>query len=148
MRHARSQRKPREPTIRKAGRLSPSRPRRSTTSTGATAAPTDEPLSKSATAKPRSRRGNHSETALVAAGQFAASPAPSRKRKVAKLRKPPASDVSIATTEYQSTARERPLRVPNRSSRRPDTACMTAYARRKEITIQAKVALDQPNSVL
>ena len=40
------------------------------------AAPTDEPLSKSATAQPRSRRGNHSETAFVAAGQFAGLPRP------------------------------------------------------------------------
>src|SRR2546425_12172095 len=76
-----SHRKPREPTTTKAGRQSPKRPRRNTTSTGATAAPTEEPLSKSATAQPRSRRGNHSETAFVAAGQLAASPAPSRKRK-------------------------------------------------------------------
>ena len=52
------------------------------------AAPIEDPLSKSATAQPRSRRGNHSETAFVAAGQFAASPAPSRKRKPQKLRRP------------------------------------------------------------
>ena len=34
------------------------------------AAPIDDPLSKSATAHPLSRLGNHSETALVAAGQL------------------------------------------------------------------------------
>ena len=50
------------------------------TRTGAIAAPTDDPLSNSATAQPLSRRGNHSETAFVAPGQLAASPAPSRKR--------------------------------------------------------------------
>jgi hypothetical protein len=52
---------------------------------GATAPPIDDPLSKSAVASPRSCLGNHSETALVAAGQFADSPAPSRKRKNPKL---------------------------------------------------------------
>ena len=66
---------------------------------GAIAAPIDEPLSKSATAQPLSRRGNHSETAFVAPGQFADSPAPSRNRNDAKLRRPSASDESIAATE-------------------------------------------------
>ena len=69
----------------KAGRQPPKWPTTNSTSAGATAAPIDEPLSNSATAQPRSRRGNHSETAFVAPGQFAASPAPSRKRKPQKL---------------------------------------------------------------
>ena len=90
------------------------------------AAPIDEPLSKRATAQPRSRRGNHSDTAFVAAGQFAASPAPSRKRKPQKLSRPLESDVRIAATEYQMTARLRPLRVPSRSTSRPETVCITA----------------------
>ncbi len=90
------------------------------------AAPIDEPLSNRATAQPRSRRGNHSDTALVAAGQLAASPAPSRNRKPQKLKRPLDSDVSMAATEYQTTARLRPLRVPSRSTRRPDTVCITA----------------------
>ena len=42
---------------------------------GATAPPIAEPLSNNATAMPRSLAVNHSETALVAPGQFAASPA-------------------------------------------------------------------------
>ena len=63
------------------------------------APPIDEPLSNSATAHPLSRFGNHSETALVAPGQLADSPRPSRKRNAAKLRKPVASDVSIAAIE-------------------------------------------------
>ena len=67
--------------------------------TGAMAAPIDEPLSKSATAHPLSRLGNHSETALVAPGQFPDSPAPSRNRKKQKERRPLASDVSIAAVE-------------------------------------------------
>ena len=52
---------------------------------GATAPPIEEPLSKKAVAKARSRFGNHSETAFVAPGQFADSPAPKKNRKVAKL---------------------------------------------------------------
>jgi hypothetical protein len=66
---------------------------------GASAPPTDEPLSKSATAQPLSRLGNHSETALVAPGQFPASPVPSRKRKKHRLARPVASEVSMAATE-------------------------------------------------
>ena len=100
--------------------------RMNSTSAGATAAPIDEPLSKSATAQPRSRRGNHSDTALVAAGQLAASPAPSRKRKAQKLFRPTAAEVAMAASEYQVTASDRPLRVPRRSITRPDTACSTA----------------------
>lgn len=69
------------------------------TSSGPTAAPIEDPLSNSATAHPLSRRGNHSETALVAPGQFAASPSPSMKRNAANDRRPVASDVSTATIE-------------------------------------------------
>src|SRR6185503_1057199 len=90
------------------------------TSNGAIAPPIDEPLSKRATAQPRSRLGNHSETALVAPGQLADSPAPNRKRKKAKLRSPTANDVSIAATEYQMTVIVNPLRVPMRSMKRPE----------------------------
>ena len=89
--------------ITKAGRQPPKCAMRKSTSAGATAAPTEDPLSKSATAQPRSRRGNHSETAFVAPGQLAASPAPSRKRKPQKLRSPVARDVSTATVEYHRT---------------------------------------------
>jgi hypothetical protein len=88
---------------------------------GATAAPTAEPLSKIATAQPRWAFGNHSDTALVAPGQFPASPAPSRKRIRQKLRKPVAMEVSMAATEYHSTMIERPFFVPIRSKIRPFT---------------------------
>ena|SRR5437870_3434819 len=70
---------------------------------GAIAPPMEEPLSNNAVARARSRFGNHSETALVAAGQLADSPRPSRKRNPAKLFQPVASEVSIETTEYQKT---------------------------------------------
>ena len=89
------------------------------------AAPKEEPLSKSATAHPRSRRGNHSATALVAPGQLAASPAPSRKRKAQKLRSPLAKDVSMAASEYHSTPSVSPSRVPIRSRKRPITGWPT-----------------------
>src|ERR1022692_2041454 len=108
------------------------------------AAPTEEPLSNTATAKARSRLGNQSATALVAAGQFAASPAPSRKRKKQKLRSPPASDVSAAAAEYHSTERVRPRRVPTWSMSLPHTLWPIVYATRKEITIVAKSPLVQP----
>src|SRR6266513_719231 len=82
---------------------------------GATAPPTDEPLSYNAAASPRSRFGNHSETALLAPGQLADSPAPSRKRNRAKLERPLASEVNREMTEYHVTLRVRPRRVPTRS---------------------------------
>src|SRR5215471_8616258 len=83
------------------------------TTSGAIAPPTAEPLSKMATAMPRSDLGNHSETAFVAPGQFAASPAPSRKRNTAKLRRPVAVEVAMATIEYHSTANDSPRLVPS-----------------------------------
>jgi hypothetical protein len=69
------------------------------TMNGASAAPIEEPLSNSATAHPLSRRGNHSATALVAPGQFADSPRPSRNLRPMKLRSPFPSDPNIADTE-------------------------------------------------
>src|SRR6266545_2690577 len=107
----------------KVGRQPPKYLYRPMTNSGAIAPPIDEPLSKRATAHPRSFFGNHSATAFVAAGQFADSPAPSRKRKNAKLRSPPDSEVNIAAIEYQITVMVRPLRVPIRSIRRPATVC-------------------------
>ena len=42
----------------------------------------------------------------------------------------------------------RPLRVPMRSSTRPETVCITAYAIRNAMMISAKSWFDQLNSVL
>src|SRR6267143_2817366 len=92
---------------------------------GATAPPIEDPLSKMAVASPRSRFGNHSETALLAPGQLADSPAPSRKRKKAKLKRPLAREVKRETVEYQMTLRVRPRRVPTRSISRPHRVCPT-----------------------
>src|SRR4051794_3805696 len=94
----------------------------------------EEPLSKNAVASPRSRFGNHSETALVAAGQLADSPAPRRRRKKAKLRKPLAIAVHMEMIEYPKTVKVRPLRVPTRSITRPKTVCPMEYAMRKPIS--------------
>src|SRR6266571_7983334 len=88
---------------------------------GATAPPTDEPLSYNAAASPRSRLGNHSDTALLAPGQLADSPAPSRKRNRAKLVRLLASEVMMETIEYQVTLMVSPRRVPTRSISRPQT---------------------------
>src|SRR5207253_551445 len=114
-------RNPSVPVTIKAGRQPPKYLYRPMTNSGAIAPPIEEPLSKSATAQPRSRFGNHSDTAFVAAGQLADSPAPNRKRKTAKLRKPTASEVSMAAIEYQATVTVSPLRVPTRSMIRPET---------------------------
>src|SRR6266404_7894733 len=92
---------------------------------GAIAPPIDEPLSYSAAANPRSRFGNHSETALLAPGQLADSPAPSRNRNRAKVERPLASEVKRETIEYHVTLMVRPRRVPTRSMSRPHTVCPT-----------------------
>src|SRR2546425_1879998 len=97
-RKAKGQRNPSNPGTKKAGGH-PHGKYTANTMNGAIAPPTDEPLSKSAVANPRSLLGNHSDTALVAAGQFADSPAPRRNRNKAKLRRPRAKGVSIDTKE-------------------------------------------------
>ena len=129
--------------IRNTGRQLPNSCKSHTTSAGATAAPIAEPLSKSATAMPRSLAGNHSETALVAPGQFAASPAPNRNRNVQKPVRPLAIEVSMAISEYHATAMPSPRRVPTTSTSRPPMSCTTAYDRRNAIRIEAKSVLLQ-----
>src|SRR5437899_8573657 len=104
---------------------------------GAMAPPTDEPLSYTAAANPRSRFGNHSETALLAPGQLADSPAPSRNRNAAKLAMPFASEVKSETIEYQETLIVRPRLVPMRSICRPQAVCPMVYATRNAIAILA-----------
>src|SRR3954452_4344647 len=104
---------------------------------GAIAPPIDEPLSNNAVASARSFLGNHSETALVAAGQFADSPSPSRNRNDRKLVRPCAAEVTIETIEYQRTVRVSPRLVPMRSKSRPKATCPNTYAARNAITILA-----------
>src|SRR5579859_4622907 len=98
-RKSRIHNRPRAPVTMKAGRHPPQVRYTQYARKGATAPPIAEPLSNSATARPLSVRGNHSATALVAPGQLADSPAPNRKRKPHRLRKPAAVDVSIAERE-------------------------------------------------
>src|ERR1700726_2729047 len=90
---------------------------------GAIAPPMDEPLSNNAVARPRSRFGNHSDTALLAPGQLADSPAPSKKRNTVKLESPFAVAVSSETIEYQTTLIVSPRLVPTRSISRPHSVC-------------------------
>src|SRR6187549_1990640 len=98
-RKANSHRKPSAPVTMNAGRQLPNAAVTANTRKGATAPPIDDPESNSATAQPLSRRGNHSETAFVAPGQFAASPRPRQNRNTEKLRNPVAVAVTIAAIE-------------------------------------------------
>src|SRR6266853_619382 len=100
---------------------------------GAMAPPIDDPLSKSAAANARSRFGNHSDTAFVAPGQFADSPAPSRNRMIAKLDKPRAKEVQIDAMEYQMIEMVSPRRVPILSMNRPQIDWPNEYATRNAI---------------
>src|SRR5271157_349828 len=96
------------------------------TSGGAMNPPMLEPLSKMATASPRSRAGNHSATVLLAPGQLQPSPMPSRNRKMLKEKTDLASDGSMLATDHQIMARVRPSRVPMRSMSTPPTSHITA----------------------
>src|SRR5260370_42694297 len=125
LRQTTSHKNPNSPGIAKATRH-PKRKYNGKIRNGAMAPPTDEPLSYNAAASPRSRSGNHSETALQAPGQLADSPAPSRKRNRAKLEMPLASEVKRETIEYQVTLMVSPRRVPTRSISRPHTPCPIA----------------------
>src|SRR6267154_2232771 len=100
---------------------------------GAMAPPMDDPLSKNAAASPRSRFGNHSDTAFVAPGQFADSPAPRRKRMKAKPKNPCANEVQIDAIEYQITENVSPRRLPILSMNRPQIDWPNEYATRNEI---------------
>src|SRR5260370_42448419 len=85
----------------------------------ASAPPTLDPLSKMATARPRSRGGKHSATALLAPGQLKPSPIPSRNRSA------PNEDTELAklgmklTSGHQKTPIQRPRRVPTISRKMP-----------------------------
>ena len=97
---------------------------------GAINPPSDEPLSKIATASPRSRVGNHSETTFVEAGQLPASPIPSRKRRIRNDQRPPAKACSRPAIDHQERKTAIPVRAPIRSTTAPETICMMVYATR------------------
>src|ERR1700737_2437458 len=97
------------------------------------APPIDDPLSNSAAARARSRLGNHSDTAFVAPGQFADSPAPRKNRTIAKLENPRAKALQMDATEYQITEKVKPRRVPILSITLPQIVWPNEYASRKQI---------------
>ena len=105
---------------------------------GASAPPIEDPLSKRATAHPDSRRGNHSETGLGRARPVAGFAETQRKPESGEASEPVAIDVAIAATEYHSTDRLRPARVPRRSMTRPAIVCPIAYATRNAMSTIAK----------
>ena len=91
----------------------------------ATMPPIPDPLSKIATATPRSPAGNHSETALVADGQLPASPVPSRNRAAQKDQSPRQRECDIAATDQNAANNAMPQRTPMRSTIHPETNCIT-----------------------
>src|ERR1700691_4221034 len=93
--------KPRKPTERKAV-LHPALSRIHASKGGARIAPMDEPLLKTPEASDRSSAGNHSATSFTPAGWLPASPMPSRKRKMPRLRAPAASAHSISAADHEA----------------------------------------------
>src|ERR1700742_3323937 len=93
----------------------------------ATAPPTLEPLSKSATATLRSSLGNHSATVLLAPGQLNPSPMPSRNRKAVKLKTEFASPVKMFTRDHKVAAKAKQSLVPTASNRKPPKSQVRAY---------------------
>ena len=67
-----------------------------------------DPLSKIATAMPRSLAGNHSETALVAAGQLPASPMPSINRAARNDHSPLHKACSMPDTDHHAAKSHSP----------------------------------------
>src|SRR3989441_8030448 len=117
------------------------------TTSGVMIAPTFVPALKMPVASARSRRGNHSATVLIAAGELPASPRPRTKR----ARRKPATDapdfspntassadigapyagahaLEIAARDHTVSANAYPFFVPNRSMSRPANRNPIAYA--------------------
>ena len=130
--------------IRNAGRHVPNAWSSPTTSNGATAAPIDDPLSKSATAQPLSRRGNHSATALVAPGQLPASPGAEQETEEAE-----GPQAGRERRQHRGDRVERDRHASARcacrraSRNRPAPAWPIVYATRNEMITSAKSALVQ-----
>src|SRR4051812_29658355 len=92
----------------------------------ASAPPMLDPLSKMATASPRSCGGKHSATALLAPGQLKPSPIPSRNRRALKVDTEFAKLVVKLTRDHHTTAIERPSRVPAISRKMPPKSHVSA----------------------
>ena len=84
---------------------------------GAMADPSDEPALNIPTPNARCPGGNHSATALAAAGQLPGSLKPSRNRAQPSDHVPRTSACSMAATDHVATKTAKPRRVPNRSTR-------------------------------
>src|ERR1035441_445819 len=76
-----------------------------TTMGGARMAPTAEPLLNMPEARARSRSGNHSATTFTPPGQLPASPMPSRKRNMPKLKVPRAKACRKAAADHHAMQR-------------------------------------------
>jgi hypothetical protein len=97
---------------------------------GATTAPMAVPALMIPIASERSRAGNHSATAFVAAGNPPPSPTPRRKRLTSSERNPVARPWLAEARDQPIMMRSRPRRVPSRSTSAPPPAYMKAYASR------------------
>ena len=74
----------------------------------------------------RSRAGNHSATALVAAGKPPPSPMPNRKRLAASIPNPVAKPWLAQANDHQIMINRKPRRVPTASTSLPPPAYMAA----------------------
>ena len=95
------------------------------TSGGAIMLPTLVPIWNALVASGRSRGGNHSDTVLAPAGIAAASVAPSKPRKNARLGQPVAKAWAMFDSAQPIAKRKKPSRVPSASSTPPATVCIT-----------------------
>src|SRR5690242_12680446 len=95
---------------------------------GAITAPTAVPALMIPMAVERSRVGNHSATALVAAGNPPPSPAPRSRRLADSMTKLVASPWLAHASDHHTMIQTNPARVPSVSISLPPAAYMIAYA--------------------
>ena len=100
----------------------PQRPASHGTTTGQVMAPALLPALNTPVAKARCSFGNHSLTPLTAAGSVPPWARPSAARATMKPSTVAIAPCAIAATLHNATATANPRRMPNRSSRRPETA--------------------------
>src|SRR5947209_4684963 len=93
---------------------------------GAITEPADEPALNMPTPSARCFGANHSDTALVAAGQLPGSPSPSKKRAAANDQTPVQKACSMAANDQTPMKREKLFFVPSRSTTYPDPAYIIA----------------------
>lgn len=118
------------------------------TSGGAIMLPTLVPIWNALVASGLSVGGNHSDTALVPAGIAAASVAPNRPRKNARLAHPVANACTMFDSAQPTANTKKPSRVPSASRIVPATDCMTVYAAWNASTTQLYCSVLMENSSL